>query len=88
MTKPSILFIEPSGSTNLFDNYMRLPLLGGLYLATILSNNGYDIRILNENILRRKLDPFELKADIFFSKEKTEVDPVQKHTYLKISNVR
>lgn len=63
--KPSILFIEPSGNTNLFDNYMRLPLLGGLYLATILSNNGYDVRILNENILRRKLDPFELKADIF-----------------------
>jgi anaerobic magnesium-protoporphyrin IX monomethyl ester cyclase len=65
MTKPSILFIEPSGNTNLFDNYMRLPLLGGLYLATILSNKGYDIRILNENILRRKLDPFELRADIF-----------------------
>ncbi len=65
MTKPSILFIEPSGTTNFFDNYMRLPLLGGLYLATILSNNGYNIRILNENLLQRKLDPFELKADIF-----------------------
>lgn len=65
MTKPSILFIEPSGNTNFFDNYMRLPLLGGLYLATILKNNGYDIRILNENLLQKKLDPFELKADIF-----------------------
>ncbi|MEI6056572.1 MAG: radical SAM protein [Lentisphaerota bacterium] len=65
MTKPSILFIEPSGNTNFFDNYMRLPLLGGLYLATILKNNGYDIRILNENLLQKKFDPFELKADIF-----------------------
>lgn len=65
MTKPSILFIEPSGATNFFNNYMRLPLLGGLYLATILKNNGYDIKILNENLLQKKLDPFELKADIF-----------------------
>ena len=65
MTKPSILFIEPSGNTNLFDNYMRLPLLGCLYLSTILHNHGYNVRILNENILRRKLDPIELSADIF-----------------------
>ncbi|HBM15661.1 MAG TPA: hypothetical protein DD381_04865 [Lentisphaeria bacterium] len=65
MSKSRILFIEPSGSTNLFDNYMRLPLLGSLYLATILKNNGYDVSILNENLLKKKIDPLELKADIF-----------------------
>jgi anaerobic magnesium-protoporphyrin IX monomethyl ester cyclase len=66
MSKASILFIEPSGNkSNFFDNYMKLPLLGSLYLATILHNDGYDVRILNENMLKRKLDPFEIKADIF-----------------------
>jgi len=44
---------------------MRLPLLGSLYLATILKNNGYNVRIFNENLMQKKLDPIELKADIF-----------------------
>ena len=64
--KKSIVFIEPTGNlTNVFDNYMRLPLLGSLYLGTILHNEGYHVQILNENILAREIDPFEIQADVF-----------------------
>jgi len=66
MVKKTILFIEPTGNrTNVFDNYMRLPLMGSLYLGTILHNQGYDVRILNENILAKEIDPYEIKADVF-----------------------
>jgi anaerobic magnesium-protoporphyrin IX monomethyl ester cyclase len=66
MTKKSIIFIEPSGNeTNVFDNYMQLPLMGSLYFGTILHEEGYEVRILNENILSREIDPFEIKADVF-----------------------
>ncbi len=64
--KKSIVFIEPTGHmSNVFENYMRLPLLGGLYLATILHNHGYRVRVINENILGREIDPFEIQADVF-----------------------
>lgn len=66
MKKKSVIFIEPTGNRiNVFDNYMRLPLMGSLYLGTILQNNGYNVRILNENILGKEIDPFEIQADIF-----------------------
>jgi radical SAM superfamily enzyme YgiQ (UPF0313 family) len=51
--------------SNVFENYMRLPLLGSLYLGTILHNHGYDVRVINENILGREVDPFEIQADVF-----------------------
>lgn len=66
MKNKSIVFIEPAGKmTNVFDKYMRLPLMGSLYLGTILYNHGYHVRILNENILSKEIDPFEVQADIF-----------------------
>jgi len=66
MNKKSVLFIEPAGNkTNVFDNYMKLPLMGSLYLGTILHEAGYQVRILNENILSREIDPFGIKADVF-----------------------
>ena len=66
MNKKSVIFIEPAGSkVSVFDNFMRLPLLGSLYLGTILHNEGYQVRILNENILGREVDPFETEADVF-----------------------
>ncbi|MCF7790884.1 MAG: radical SAM protein [Victivallales bacterium] len=66
MTKKRVIFIEPLGNkANVFDNYMKLPLVGPLYLGTILYNNGYDVKILNENIIGKQLDPYDLKADIF-----------------------
>lgn len=66
MNPKTVIFIEPSGNkTNVFDNYMRLPLMGSLYLGTILKNAGYHVRIYNENILSKTIDPFELNADVF-----------------------
>ncbi|MBN2406152.1 MAG: B12-binding domain-containing radical SAM protein [Elusimicrobia bacterium] len=64
MPDKTVIFIEPAGSkANVFDNYMKLPLLGSLYLGTILHNAGYTVKIINENILGRKISPFELNAD-------------------------
>ena len=66
MDKKSIAFIEPAGSqSNVFENYMRFPLMGTLYLGTILHNAGHNVRIYNENILPKKIDPFDIKADIY-----------------------
>ncbi len=66
MSKKSVAFIEPAGSeTNVFENYMRLPLMGSLYLGTILHNEGYNVRIYNENILNTPIDPFDIKADVY-----------------------
>lgn len=66
MSSKSIIFIEPAANkTNVYDKYMRLPLMGSLYLGTILSNHGYDVRIINENIQSKALDPFEIRADVF-----------------------
>lgn len=66
MNKKSILFIEPTGQkTNVFDNFMHQPLMGPLYLGTILFNQGYQVKIVSEHILGRQLDPFEIHADVF-----------------------
>ncbi len=62
----SVVFIEPAAKlTNVFDSYMRMPLLGTLYLGTILHERGYDVRIYNENVLGRRVDPFEVQADVY-----------------------
>ena len=43
MKKTSVVLIEPMGNTsNVFENYMQLPLTGVLYLGTILDKNGYE----------------------------------------------
>lgn len=66
MEKKSIIFIEPSGSeANVFEKFMRQPLMGTLYLGTILHNAGYHVRILNENIIPEPLDPYVLNADVY-----------------------
>lgn len=66
MNPKSVVFIEPAGRvSNVYETFMRLPLMGSLYLGTILSNKGYDVKILNENILAKEIDPFEYPADVF-----------------------
>ena len=66
MNPKSVVFIEPKSSkTNVFDNYMRLPLMGSLYLGTILHNRGHTVRLLNENILQREIDITNVDADVF-----------------------
>ena len=52
----NVVFIEPKGSVdNVFDKFMTIPMLGPLYLATIADQAGYNVSILNENILGRKV---------------------------------
>ena len=66
MQKKIVSFIEPAGSeSNVFERYMRFPLMGTLYLGTILHNAGHEAHIYNENILPDKIDPFNIKSDIF-----------------------
>jgi radical SAM superfamily enzyme YgiQ (UPF0313 family) len=66
MSSQKVIFIEPSGSgTNVFDDFMRLPLTGPLALGTILHNAGHQVSILTESILPKAIDPFELNADVF-----------------------
>jgi radical SAM superfamily enzyme YgiQ (UPF0313 family) len=63
--KPRVIFVEPQGvEANVFSHYLSLPLMGTLYLGTILHNKGYDVTIYNENILNRKVRLDELDADV------------------------
>jgi len=45
-----VTFIEPASSFNGYAFAARLPLMGPIYLGTILSQKGYDVSILNENV--------------------------------------
>ncbi|HUI93073.1 MAG TPA: radical SAM protein [Chitinivibrionales bacterium] len=66
LRKKSVVFIEPSGAVaNVFEDFMKLPLTGTLYLGTILHNAGYDVRIYNESVLPERIDPFTIHADVF-----------------------
>lgn len=66
MIKKRIIFIEPSGNeSNVFENFMCLPLTGALYLGTILHNLGHEVRIYHEGILHTPFDPFTNEADIY-----------------------
>lgn len=60
-----IIFIEPRGiKANVFLRGMSMPLLGPIYLATMLKKEGYDVKVYNENILGRDINMHELKADV------------------------
>ncbi len=66
MSALRVAFIEPAGSeSNVFENYMRLPLMGSLYLSTILHNAGHTVDIYNENVLQHHIDPFDIEADVY-----------------------
>ncbi|MFH0773880.1 MAG: radical SAM protein [bacterium] len=56
-----ILFVEPMGtSSNVFSKYMRIPLLGPVILGTIAKEAGFDVAIINENIIDRRIQANEL----------------------------
>ncbi len=61
-----VVLVEPTGSySNVFARYMTIPMLGPVYLGTIAKRAGYDVTLLNENILGRKVRPEELAgADV------------------------
>lgn len=61
MIKQKIGFIEPTGApSNVFTKFMTIPLLGPVFLSTIAKNAGYDVQIINENIVHRKVTTSEL----------------------------
>jgi len=61
-----VVFVEPRGTNaNVYAKFMNIPLLGPIYLGTIAKQNGYDVSVLNENILGRDVTQEELRsADI------------------------
>lgn len=64
--RTKLVLIEPTGSqANVFARYMTIPMLGPVYLGTIASQAGYQVVVLNENILKRPVRPEEMAdADI------------------------
>ncbi len=60
-----VLFVEPKAvEANVFAKFMSLPLMGPLYLGTLIRNAGFDVKIVNENLLGRKLTMNELEGDV------------------------
>lgn len=61
-----LVLVEPTGShANVFARYMTIPMLGPVYLGTIAKQAGYDVAVLNENILGRHVKPEEIAdADV------------------------
>jgi len=64
-----IVFLEPRGTFNAY-SYFKLPLLGPIYLGTILKRRGHQVKILTENYApaydekRDRLHPAILDADV------------------------
>ena len=59
-----VLLVEPAAiKANVFSAYAGLPLLGPLYLGTILSRAGFDVTVVNEDLLGRPLGFVDLDAD-------------------------
>jgi len=57
-----VAFVEPAGAhANVFAKFMTIPMLGPLYLGTIAEKEGYDVSILNENILGKPISAAELE---------------------------
>ncbi len=64
--RTKLVLVEPTGSqSNVFAQYMSIPMLGPVYLGTIAKQAGYDVAVLNENILGRRVRPEEIaSADV------------------------
>jgi radical SAM superfamily enzyme YgiQ (UPF0313 family) len=59
-----VLFVEPSAvEANVFSAFAGLPLLGPLYLGTLLEQAGYEVTVISENLLGRPLGMADLDAD-------------------------
>ncbi len=60
-----VVFVEPRGSDdNFFSRFLTLPLMGPIYLATILKKRGHRVKVLNEHLLRRDVQMSDLDADV------------------------
>ncbi|MFH1063690.1 MAG: radical SAM protein [Candidatus Woesearchaeota archaeon] len=61
----NVVFVEPRGNdANFFSKYMTLPLMGPIYLATILKKRGHRVKVLNEHLLGRDVNLKDLCADV------------------------
>ena len=59
-----VLLVEPSAvEANVFSAFAGLPLLGPLYLGAILRDAGFDVSVVSENLLGRRLGMADLDAD-------------------------
>ncbi len=59
-----VLFVEPKAvEANVFAKFVNLPLMGPIYLGTMIRDAGFDVKIVNENLLGRKLAMNELEGD-------------------------
>lgn len=60
-----ITFVEPRGVLeNLFPYYSSFPLMGPVYLGTILHSKGYNVRIYSENMVGKDIPKEFLDTDI------------------------
>jgi radical SAM superfamily enzyme YgiQ (UPF0313 family) len=60
-----VLLVEPAAvESNVFSAFAGLPLLGPLYLGTILDRRGHDVTVVNEDMLGRRLGWGDLDADV------------------------
>ncbi len=65
-----VVFIEPKPPFNLYYFLGQLPLLGNLYMGTILKEAGHEVHVLKENLhaayydRRDRLDPLVQQADV------------------------
>ncbi len=63
--RSKVLLVEPSAVlANVFSAYVGLPLLGPMYLGTILAHAGHDVTVINEDLLGRRLEQADLEADV------------------------
>ncbi len=58
-----VVFIEPAATEANVYSKLHMPLLGPVYLGTILKNRGHEVEIYNEDIYRP--DYSKLKADVY-----------------------
>ncbi len=63
-SRGKVLIVEPAAvESNVFSYFSGLPLLGPLYLGTMLREAGHDVTVVNEDLLGRRLGITDLDAD-------------------------
>jgi anaerobic magnesium-protoporphyrin IX monomethyl ester cyclase len=64
-TRKRVLLIEPRGpAENVFSMYSGLPLLGPLYMGTMLKRMGHEVMLISENLVGRGVELLDLDADV------------------------
>ncbi len=59
-----VLLVEPAAvEANVFSAFSSLPLLGPLFLGTLLSRAGFQVKVISENLLGRRININDLDAD-------------------------